>query len=62
MPSPSLITNCRFEMRTVVECLGARDAAAAYRIRMLGNDESSKYGNPAITSNVIVEPELGGAT
>ena len=30
---------------------GARDAAAAYRIRMLGNDESSKFGNPAITSN-----------
>eukprot|EP00966_Prymnesium_polylepis_P296055 6838144-Prymnesium_polylepis.1 len=46
-------------MRTVVECLGGRDAAAAYRLRMLGNDESSKYGNPAITSKLIVEPAPG---
>ena len=58
-PSPRLLTDMRFEMRTVVECLAARDAAAAFRIRLLGSDESTKYGNPAITSNVIVEPTPG---
>ena len=58
-PSLRTLSDTRFELRTVVECLGGRDAAAAYRLRMLGNDESSKYRNPAITSNIIVEPEQG---
>ena len=48
-PSLRTLSDCHFSMRTVVECLGGRDAAAAWRIRMLGNDESSKYGNAAIT-------------
>ena len=55
----SLLTTCRFEGRTVEECLAAREVAAAYRVRMLGNDESTKFGNAAITSNVIIEPTPG---
>ena len=31
----------------------------AYAIRMLGFDETTKKGNPSITSNVIIEPEKG---
>lgn len=58
-PSPRFLTECRFEMRTVLECLCGREVAAAYRIRLLGFDESCKYGNAAITSNVVVEPTPG---
>ena len=54
-PSRRVLVDTRFEMRTIVEAMGGRDAAAAHRIRMLGSDESSKYGNAAITSNLIVE-------
>ena len=58
-PSDALLINCRFEMRTIVECLAGRDAAGAWRLRMLGSDEATKNGNPAITSNVIVEKSPG---
>ena len=60
-PSHRFMTEARFELRTMEECLGARKAASAYRIRMLGSDESSKFGNAGITSNLLIEPEEGEA-
>jgi hypothetical protein len=62
-PKPAslrVLGDMRFEMRTVVECLGARDAAAAWRLRMLGSDESTKFGKPGLTSNVVAEMTPGG--
>ena len=58
--SPPMLIEMRFEMRTVVECLAGRDAAAAWRLRLLGSDEATKFGNPAITSNVVAEMTPGG--
>ena len=58
-PSLRMLGDCRFEMRTIDEALSGREVAAAHRVRQLGNDESSKYGNTAITSNVIIEPTPG---
>ena len=58
--SPPMLIEMRFEMRTVVECLAARDAAGAFRLRLLGSDEATKYGNPAMTSNVVAEMTPGG--
>ena len=46
-------------MRTIGECMSGREVAAAHRWRLLGNDESSKDGDPAITSNLLVEPNQG---
>ena len=39
--------------------LAARRVASAYAIRLLGFDETTKNGNPSITSNVIIEPTEG---
>ena len=58
-PSRSMLTEARFELRFVEEALAARRVAAAYSIRMLGFDETTKKGNPGLTSNVIIEPEQG---
>ena len=41
-------------------CIGlSREVAAAHAIRMMGFDETTKKGNPSITSNVIIEPTEG---
>mgnify|MGYP007078093354 CR=1 FL=1 len=58
-PSLRMLSDCRFEMRTIDEALSGREVAAAYRVRQLGSDESTKFGNAAITSNVIIEPTCG---
>ena len=58
-PSHRFLVRSRFELRTIEECLGAREVAAAYRVRMLGVDETCKHGDAAITSNVLVEPTAG---
>jgi hypothetical protein len=60
-PSRRFFVDTRFELRTVVESLAARQAASAYRIRMLGSDETIKFGDPAITSNLLIEPLEGDA-
>ena len=54
------LNDCRFEMRTLLETLSALEVATAYAIRMLGFDETTKFGNASITSNVIIEPTQGG--
>ena len=58
-PSRRMLTETRFEQRTIEEALGGHQAASAHRICMLGFDESIKYGDPAITSNQIVESTPG---
>jgi len=45
------------KLRCVEEALAARRVAEAYAIRMMGFDETTKKGNPGITSNVIIEPK-----
>ena len=46
-------------MRFIEEVMAGRDVAGAHRIRLLGNDESCKDGDPAITSNVGIERNPG---
>ena len=58
-PSRRMLSDCRFELRMIEECLAARRVACAFAIRMLGFDETTKNGNPSITSNVIIEPTKG---
>ena len=58
-PSPRMLTEARFELRLIEEALGGRRVGLAYAIRMLGFDETTKNGNPGITSNVIIEPTKG---
>eukprot|EP00967_Tisochrysis_lutea_P115778 scaffold185791_cov26-Tisochrysis_lutea.AAC.1 len=58
-PSRRMLTECRFELRLIEEALAARRVACAYRIRQLGFDETTKFGNAGITSNVIIEPTHG---
>ena len=60
-PSPRMLSDCRFELRMIEESLAARRVAMAYAIRLLGFDETTKNGNPSITSNVIIEPTRGAS-
>ena len=53
------LTDGRFELRTIQEALSAHEVALAHAIRMLGFDETTKFGNASITSNVIIEPTPG---
>ena len=53
------LVDSRFELRTIQESLAARKGAAAYRIRVLGSDETTKFGNAGITSNLLIEPTRG---
>ena len=57
--SNASLTNQRFELRFMEQYMAARKVAAAFRIRMLGFDETTKDGDPSITSNVIIEPTEG---
>ena len=59
VPSARVLADCRFELRFIEECLAGRRVASAYAIRMMGFDETTKKGNPALTSNVIIEPKKG---
>ena len=47
------LTDCRFELRFMEQYMAARKVAFAFAIRMLGFDETTKDGDPSITSNVI---------
>ena len=58
-PSESLLIDCRFELRTAEEVCAAREVASAYRIAVLGSDETTKFGNAGITSNVLIQPAPG---
>ena len=54
-----MLKEARLELRFIEEALAGRRVAAAHAIRMLGFDETTKYGNAGITSNVIIEPTKG---
>ena len=58
-PSARMLADCRFELRTLVEACAAREVASAHRIRVLGSDETTKFGNAGITSNVLIQPTPG---
>ena len=58
-PTRGMLSEARFELRLIEEALGGRRVALAHAIRMLGFDETTKNGNPGITSNVIIEPTKG---
>jgi hypothetical protein len=58
-PSRRFLSDTRFELRAIEECLSAWEVADAYSVRMLGSDESTKFGNAAITSNVLVQATPG---
>ena len=58
-PSLAMLTNARFEHRAIEEACAAREVAEANSIRMLGSDETTKFGNAGITSNVVIEPTPG---
>lgn len=58
-PTTETVRRCRFELRLVEEALTARRVAAAYRIRCIGFDETTKLGNSSLTSNVSIEPTPG---
>ena len=53
------LVDTRFELRFMEQYMSARKVANAYAIRMLGFDETTKDGDPSITSNVIIEPTKG---
>lgn len=58
-PTVETIRRCRFELRFVEEASSARRVAAAYRVRGIGFDETTKLGEGALTSNVSIEPTQG---
>ena len=47
--------NMRFELRTVEEYCAARRGAEAYRVCVLGFDETTKNQEPSLTSNVQIQ-------
>ena len=49
------VLRCRFELRFVEEALSARQISSAHRIRFHGFDETTKFGNTSLTSNVSIE-------
>ena len=58
-PTVETIRRCRFELRYVEEASSARRVAAAYKVRGIGFDETTKLGQGALTSNVTIEPTEG---
>lgn len=58
-PTCETVQRCRFELRFLEEALAARRVASAYRVRSLGFDETTKFGNTSLTSNVQIEPREG---
>jgi chemotaxis protein histidine kinase CheA len=58
-PTYMTVLRCRFELRFVEEALSARRIASAHRIRGIGFDETTKFGNTSLTSNVTIEPTEG---
>lgn len=61
-PSHREIQQIGFELPTLEEALAARRTAAAYRVRLLGFDETTDLQVPVITSNVQVQDTPGAQT
>lgn len=58
-PTYETVKRCRFELRFIEEALAGRRIAAAHRVRSIGFDETTKFGNASLTSNVQIEPTEG---
>lgn len=58
-PTCKTVQRCRFELRFVEEALAGRRISSAHRLRGIGFDETTKFGNSALTSNVTIEPTEG---
>ena len=59
-PTAATVREMRFELRLVEEALaGLRRVAAAYRVRQLGFDETTKFQDPSMVTSVLVEPTPG---
>ena len=58
-PTPATVRECRFELRIVEEALAGRRVAAAYRVRQLGFDETTKFQDPSMVTSVLIEPTEG---
>jgi hypothetical protein len=59
VPATRTIQNMRFELRALEETLAGRRVAAAYRVRQLGFDETTKFQDPSMVTSVLVEPTPG---
>ena len=58
-PTAATVRECRFELRIVEEALAGRRVAAAYRVRQLGFDETTKFQDPSMVTSVLIEPTEG---
>lgn len=54
-PTVGEIRKIGFELTTAEEALSARKVASAFRVRLLGFDETTDRQEPSITSNVQVK-------
>ena len=58
-PTATTVRECRFELRIVEEALAGRRVGAAYRVRQLGFDETTKFQDPSMVTSVLIEPTEG---
>jgi hypothetical protein len=58
-PTPNLLRELRFELRTAEEAMAARRVAEAFRVRQLGLDKTTKFHVPSMVTSVLVEPAEG---
>lgn len=53
------VREMRFELRLLEEALAGRRVAAAYCVRQLGFDETTKFQDPSMVTSVLIEPTEG---
>lgn len=59
-PTYETVERCRFEyLRFLEEAVSARRMAGCYKVRMLGFDETTKFGMASLTTSVTIEPTPG---
>lgn len=58
-PTYETVERCRFELRFLEEAVAARRLASSYKVRMLGFDETTKFGLSSLTTSVTIEPSPG---
>lgn len=59
-PTVREIRQMGFELTTLEETLSARKCAAAYKVRLLGFDETTDRQEPVLTSNVQIQVDKDG--
>lgn len=58
-PTYETVERCRFELRFLEEAVAARRLASSYKVRMLGFDETTKFGLSSLTTSVTIQPTQG---